>query len=185
MATKLLLIEDVADLGRSGDIVNVKEGYARNFLLPKRFAIHADANALRKQAALQEERKKRAVEDKKQAEELAAHLSDVVIKATVKVDHEGHLYGSVSVADILKLMQEQHEIELDKWSVLLKQPIKMLGSHRIDLKLKENVPASIVLKVVSEDGREEMRAVEEAKGEDVSVIGEIPEEGEEAATTEE
>src|SRR5689334_17894347 len=99
MANKLLLMKDVEELGRSGDVVSVKPGYARNYLLPQGFAVLADKKALKMQARLQEERRKKAVEDKKEAEELAQAIDGVTLTTIVKVDHEGHMYGSVSAHD--------------------------------------------------------------------------------------
>ncbi|CDR33847.1 50S ribosomal protein L9 [Criblamydia sequanensis] len=162
MATKLLLIEDVEDLGRSGDIVSVKEGYARNFLLPRGVAVMADKNAIRRQAALKEARLLKAIEDKKEAEVLAKRFDGLNITAIVKVDPEGHMYGSVTAAEIVKLIEDEHKIALEKRYVQLKHPIKELGVHRIDLKLKEGVPATITLKIAPENF-EETEAVEQAK----------------------
>lgn len=162
MATKLLLIEDVDDLGRSGDIVSVKEGYARNFLLPKKFGIFADKNALRRQAELQEARRKKAVADKAESDELAKALEVLVLSAEVKVDPEGHMYGSVTHQDILKLLHEQHGIELEKKFIVQKQPIKQTGTHRIELKLKEGVPAFFTLKI-NPEGVDLDAMIEEAK----------------------
>lgn len=150
MATLILLIEDVEDLGRSGDVVKVKPGYARNYILPKRFGVIANKNALRMQERLKEQRRIKAAEDKKEAEIQANALEGVVVTAFVKVDQEGHMYGSVSAADIVHLLAEQQKIEVEKRSVMLKHPIKVTGVHRIDLKLKEGVPATFMLKVVAE-----------------------------------
>lgn len=162
MATKLLLIEDVEDLGRSGDIVSVKEGYARNFLLPRGVAVIADKNAIRRQAALKEARLLKAIEDKKEAEVLAKRFDGLNITAIVKVDPEGHMYGSVTAAEIVKLIEDEHKIALEKRYVQLKHPIKELGVHRIDLKLKEGVPAAITLKIAPENFQE-TEAAEQAK----------------------
>jgi large subunit ribosomal protein L9 len=163
MAKKLLLIEDVNDLGRSGDIVSVKEGYARNFLLPRGYAVTADKNAIRRQAALQEARRLRAIEDKNDAEELAKRLEAITITAIVKVDPEGNMYGSVGSHEIIKLLEEQHKFDLEKRYIQLKHPLKELGVHRIELKLKEAVPSSLTLKIVPEDQIEEIEAIEKAK----------------------
>lgn len=151
MATKLLLIEDVEDLGRVGDIVSVKPGYARNFLLPKGTAVVADKNALRMQARLQEERKKQAILDKQEAEQSAAALEVVTLTTIVKVDHEGHMYGSVSAHDILNLLKEQANIVLEKRAVVLKHAFKEIGVHEIAVKLKEGVNATIKLKIIPEN----------------------------------
>ncbi len=153
MATKLLLIQDVDDLGRSGDIVSVKPGYARNYLLPQGFAYIADKRTLRIQARLQQERAIQAAEDRKQAEAQAGQLEGVSLTAVVKVDHEGHMYGSVSAQDVMKLLAEQAKIEVDKRAVQLKHPIKQLGIHKVSLRLKEGVEAVVTLKVMTEDGR--------------------------------
>ncbi len=151
MATKLLLIEDVETLGRSGEIVSVRPGYARNYLLPHRFAVVADKQALRQQERLKEERQKQALIDRQESEEMAAHLEGVALVTVVKVDHEGHMYGSVTANEIVHLLQEQRQIELEKKSIQLKHPIKTTGAHTISVKLKEDITTSFSLKVMSEE----------------------------------
>lgn len=149
MSNQLLLIQDVDDLGRSGDIVSVKPGYARNFLLPQKKAVIADKFTLRMQARLQDERKQQAAVDKTASEELAARILGLVVTIHVKVDPDGHMYGSVSAQDIVRLLGEQG-VSLERKNVVLPQPIKLLGSHPIHLRLKEGIPAQIQLDVVSE-----------------------------------
>lgn len=151
MAAKLLLIDDVEALGRSGDIVTVRPGYARNFLLPQGLAMIADKNTIRMQAKLQEERKQKAIVDKKESEELAARIEGLAITTTVKVDHDGHMYGSVTNADIAHLIQEQSGITVEKRSIQLKHAIKTVGEHTINIKLKEGVTTSIKLTVAPEE----------------------------------
>jgi large subunit ribosomal protein L9 len=149
MANQLLLVEDVEDLGRSGDLVKVRPGYARNFLLPQQKAVIADKRTLRMQARLKEERAKKAEVDKKEAEILAGKINGMELNISVKVDPEGHMYGSVGAVDIARLFEEQgHPVE--KRNVVLPQPIKALGVHTIALKLKEGVPASITLTIAAE-----------------------------------
>ncbi len=149
--SKLLLIEDVESLGRSGDIVTVRPGYARNYLLPQGFALVADQSALRMQARLQEERRKKAVQDKKESDELAAHIEGKTLTKIVKVDHEGHMYGSVSATDIVHLFQEQENLVVEKRAIALKHALKETGVHQLTAKLKEGVTATFTLKIVSED----------------------------------
>ncbi len=150
MATKLLLIDDVEDLGRSGDIVSVKPGYARNRLIPMGAAIIADKNALKRQALLQQERVQKAADDKLQAEAVAREIEGKTIATHVKVDHDGRMYGSVSISDIAHLMQEQYQLQMEKRWVQLKQPIKKTGIHNIVLKLPEGVTCAFHLKVLAE-----------------------------------
>ena len=163
MAIKLLLVEDVEDLGRSGDLVSVKEGYSRNFLLPRGLAVIADKNAVRRQAALQESRKMKAIEDRKDAEIIAKKLEPITIHFIEKVDPEGHMYGSVSAHDICNQLEAEHNIEIEKRYVQLKHPIKELGIHKVELKLKESVPGIITLKISAENMEFEKQAIKEAK----------------------
>jgi len=146
--TKLLLLLDVDDLGRSGEVVGVKPGYARNYLLPEGFATIADKYTLRMQAKLQAERAKQAIEDKKDSEALAKTLEGITLSTVVKVDQEGHMFGSVSQLDIMKLLKDEKQIEITKKMVVLPRPIKETGVHTIHLKLKEEVKAEFTLKVM-------------------------------------
>jgi len=149
MKHQLLLIEDVDGLGRSGDLVTAKPGYIRNYLLPQKKAVVADKGTLRMQAKLQEERAKRAIVDKKEAEELSVKIAGITLTKVVKVDPEGHMYGSVSAMDIVQLFAEQG-YPLERRNVVLPHPIKTLGVHQLSLKLKEGVPASFTLNVESD-----------------------------------
>jgi large subunit ribosomal protein L9 len=152
MATKLLLIEDVEALGRSGEVVSVRPGYARNFLLPQGLAVIANKQTLRQQERLKEERLKRAIADKKDAEDIAARLGGISLTTVVKVDQEGHMYGSVTAHEIAHLLQEQQKVALDKKNIPLKHAIKETGVHTIPVKLQEGVTTSFILKVMSEEG---------------------------------
>lgn len=152
MANQLLLLDDVDGLGRSGDVVRVRPGYARNFLLPQGLAVIANKHALLMQAKLQEERRKRAIVDKQEAEKLALRFQDVVLTTFVKVDPEGNMYGSVTTTDIVDLLKNQADIELERRSVHLPQSIKTIGTHTVKLKLKEGVLSAVKVQVVAEGG---------------------------------
>ncbi len=149
MSNQLLLLEDVEDLGRSGDLVKVKPGYARNFLLPQKKAVVADTFTLRLQVKLQEERLKQAAADKVESESLAKRLDGLVLSIEVKVDPDGHMYGSVAAHDIVSLCEKEN-IKLEKRHVVLPHPIKTLGAHPVTFKLKEGIPAKITLHVIKE-----------------------------------
>lgn len=152
MKQQLLLLEDVDALGKKGEIVTAKPGYIRNFLLPKRLAVIASANTLRKQDKLREERAKQALVDKKEAEELAQQVQSISLDTTVKVDPDGHMYGSVSAADIAKLFQERG-LPVEKKNIQLPRPIKETGSHNLSLLLKEGVEATCSLTIRPEGGQ--------------------------------
>jgi large subunit ribosomal protein L9 len=149
MQNHLLLLKDVENVGRSGDVVTVRPGYARNFLLPQKMAVVADKHTLRMQAKLQEERAKQAIQDKNEATALSEKIAPMELSLVAKVDPDGHMYGSVSAADIVKLLAGNN-INLDKKHVALPQPIKELGHHTIHLKLKEGVMVAFSLHIQSD-----------------------------------
>jgi large subunit ribosomal protein L9 len=149
MKQQLLLQEDVESLGRKGEIVSAKPGFVRNYLLPKGLAVIASANTLRKQQKLRAEREKQALIDRKESEELAAQIGAVTLEIKVKVDPEGHMYGSVSAGDIATLFQERG-LPVEKRNILVTRPIKTTGSHTLTLKLKEGVPVTCVLHIIPE-----------------------------------
>jgi large subunit ribosomal protein L9 len=149
MRQQYLLIEDVQDIGRSGEIISPKEGFARNYLMPHKKAIPATAHTLRMQAKLQEERSKKAALDKRDAEVLAEKIEGSTVQIIVKVDQEGHLYGSVGAAEIIHLF-EKEGVKLDKRNVGPNLHIKTLGQHPLVLKLKEGITCNYILDIVSD-----------------------------------
>jgi len=154
---QLLLLEDVVNLGRKGDLVKAKPGFARNFLLPQKKAVLADKRTIRLQERLKEERAKQAALDKKESEAFAAKIKGKTLKTNVKTDKEGHLYGSVAVVDIVKILETEEDVKLERRNVILPKPIKTVGTFEIHLRLKEDVPASFFLKVIGEGQIEEIK----------------------------
>ncbi len=149
MKQQLLLLQDVEALGKKGEIVSAKPGYVRNFLLPQGFAIIASPHTLRKQERLRAERAKQAVIDRKESEELSIQIEGISLETKVKVDPEGHMYGSVSAADIAQLFQERG-LPIEKKAVLVTKPIKETGVHKISIRLKEGVFANCQLSILPE-----------------------------------
>lgn len=149
MKQQLLLLEDVDALGKKGEVVSAKPGYIRNFLLPRGLAVIASPNTLRKQERLKEEREKQAVIDRQESEALVKQIEGLVLETKVKVDPEGHMYGSVSALDVAHLFQEK-AIPIEKKYIQLTRPIKETGTHKITLKLKEGVTAICELKIIPE-----------------------------------
>lgn len=149
MKQQLLLLQDVDVLGKKGEIVTARPGYVRNFLIPQGFAVIATPNMLRKQDRLRAERAKQAIIDRKESEELAAQVEGTTLEIRVKVDPEGHMYGSVSASDIAQLFQEKG-LPIDRKAVLVTKPIKVTGSHKVPLKLKEGIIANCLLNIIPE-----------------------------------
>jgi len=175
----LLLLKDVDDLGRAGQVVSVKCGYARNYLLPQQFAIIADKHTLLRQKKLQEERAKQAKVDAEEAKEQAKIIETLTLSIPVKVDPEGRMYGSVSALDILHLL-EKEGIKLEKKNILVRKSIKETGVHTIHLKLKEDVPATFVLKIEAENPPEKLAVVEEVVQQEVKAQEELEEQEEDS-----
>ena len=151
---QLLLIEDVDGLGRKGEVVKgAKPGFIRNFLLPKKKAVPLDLRTRRMQERLREEREKQSKIDKQASEEIAKKITDKVLSCHVKVDQDGHMYGSVTAKDLMKLLDE-NAIAVERKMLILPMPIKKLGTYSIALRLKEGVEASFTLNVVPEETEE-------------------------------
>lgn len=150
MKQQLLLLEDVDALGKKGEIVSAKPGYVRNFLLPKRLAVVASPNTLRKQERLRSERAQQAIIDLKESEELAKQIESIALEIKVKVDPEGHMYGSVSAGDIAQLFVERG-LPVDRRNIAgLTRPLKTTGLHKITVKLKEGITAMTQLTIIPE-----------------------------------
>jgi large subunit ribosomal protein L9 len=147
---KIILRKDITKLGNVGDIINVKTGYARNYLIPGNYAFYASEGAVK---ALEVEKKKNAkiqAKEKVSAETLAAKLSELQISIPMKVGEEGKLYGSVTpamIADELKV----HGIELDRRHIMIDEPIKSLGVFDVKVKLHSEVMSSLKVWVISEE----------------------------------
>jgi large subunit ribosomal protein L9 len=150
MAQKILLLEDIESVGRKGEVASVKPGYAFNYLIPQGFALVANKSALRRQSRLCEERLKQAEVDKSESMEIASKVNGETLEVTVKVDQEGHLYGSVSSLDIVHHLLAKTGITLDKKVVQLKHPYKEIGVFEVPLKFKEDVTANITLKIIAQ-----------------------------------
>lgn len=174
MQNQFLLLEDVRKLGKKGDLVKTKPGYARNFLVPQKMAVVASKQTLRMRERLQAERATQAVHDMKEAEELAKIIEGKTLSVNVKIDPAGHLYGSITATDIIKLFEEQG-ITVERQFVVLPQPIKKTGLHKVDLRLKEGVPTFIYVKVIGEGIEQEAgRGMISAEDEESSGDEEIP-----------
>lgn len=146
---EIILLENVSNLGKRGDTVRVKPGFARNYLFPRKMAIMAsDAN---KRAFTEGEkvRSRRDVVEMRSAQEQAAKLADASVTITVKVGEDDRLYGSVSNADIAKELESQG-YSIDKRHVLLEEPIKKIGVYTVDVKLHREVVVPIRVWVVKQ-----------------------------------
>jgi large subunit ribosomal protein L9 len=147
---KIILRADVVDVGKKGDIVEVADGFGRNYLVPKGLAIKATAGAEQQAASMRRSRDLKDAKDRGAAEEIAKKLVPTVITVKAKSGAEGRLFGSVTVADIAAAVHEQTGIELDRRRLHLDEPIKSLGTHAVPAKLHADVEFPITVEVVSQ-----------------------------------
>ena len=147
---KVVLLEDVKSLGKKGDIVEVSEGYARNFIIPKKKGVEANQenlNTLKLQKANEE---KIAKEKLEAAKELASKLNEASVSLTIKGGKDGRTFGSVSSKEIEEAIKTQLGLEIDKKKLIIAEPIKTFGSHEVKVKLHKDVTANLKVKVGEE-----------------------------------
>ncbi len=145
---KVVLRADRADLGKRGDICEVADGYGRNYLLPKGFAIPATRGVESQANAMRRSRDVRDARDREAAETVARALVPVVIRIPAKAGSEGRLFGSVTAADIVEAVEAQARVTLDRRRLHLDEPIKALGTHEIPVKLHADVQFQVTVDVV-------------------------------------
>lgn len=147
---QIILLEDVKTLGKKGDIVNVSDGYARNFVLPKKLGVEANAknkNDLKLQKANAD---KVAAEQLAAAKDLAQLLETKEVTVKIKSGEGGRTFGSVSTKEIAQAAKEQCDLELDKKKIQLPEPLKALGAYEVGVKLHPKVTGKLKVKVVEE-----------------------------------
>lgn len=144
---KVILKHDVKGLGRAGDVREVKNGYARNFLFPTGAAAIADAGALKNWERHRDEREARDAGVRAEAEATAARLRELRLEVAVKAGEKNRLFGSVTNVQIAELIADEG-IEVDRHAIHLREPIKTLGEFKVDVKLMAGVDAELTVSVV-------------------------------------
>ena len=146
---KLILTQEVGGLGAAGDIVEVKDGYGRNFLIPRGFVIRWTKGGERTIESIKAARATREVRDLDQAQEIKAKLEEAPINLSVRAGEGGRLFGAVTVGDIAGAIADTSGATVDKRKIILGNPIKSLGSHQVTVKVHDDVDATVNLNVVS------------------------------------
>ncbi len=145
---KVLLIKDVKSLGKAGEIKEVKDGYGKNFLVGKGFALHATDEVIAEFEAKQAELKKIEAQEIAEATELAEKLNTTKLTIKHKIGANGHLIGSVTNKEVSESLKEQFDIEIDKKSISLKEKIKAAGIFESDCKLGHGIHATLKVDVI-------------------------------------
>lgn len=146
---KVILRADVANLGKKGDVLDVSDGYARNFLVPRALAIRASDGTMAQATSMRRARDVRDTRERGAAEEVARRLVPRVITITARTGPGGRLFGSVTAADLAEAVHEQTGIELDRRRVHLDEPIREVGTHEVRVRLHTDVEFRIAVEVAS------------------------------------
>lgn len=145
---EIVLLEDVKALGKKGQIVKVNDGYARNFILPKKLGVEATAKNLNDLKLQKANAAKIAAEQLAAAKEMAEKLEPLFVTLKMKAGEGGKAFGSVSGKEIAAAVKEQLKLDIDKKKLILPDPIKTFGNHEVPVKLHKDVTGKLTVKVV-------------------------------------
>ena len=144
---EVVLLEDVKALGKKGQIVKVNDGYARNFILPKKLGVEANTKNLNDLKLQKANEAKVAAEQRAEAKALAAKIDELSVTGSIKAGEGGRTFGSVSTKEIAKAAADQLHLDIDKKKMVLTDPIRSLGTFEVPIKLHKDVTAKLRVKV--------------------------------------
>lgn len=140
---QVLLLQDVKGLGKAGEVKNVADGYARNYLIPRQLATQATAGALRQVDEIKKAARTKQARAEQEAEELAQEIEQITLSFTAKAGESGKLYGSITAGHVAEALAEKLGMEVDKRKIQLEEPLKELGEHTVPIKLSPKVTGAI------------------------------------------
>ena len=147
---RIVLRQDVDSLGHKGDLVDVADGYARNYLVPRGLAMKATPGVVAQSEAMRRSRAAKETRDRDAAQALAAQLGSRVVQIPVRAGEGGRLFGSVTATDIAEAVQAQMGIELDRRRVALDEPLRELGEAEVTIRLHADVSVAVTVELVAE-----------------------------------
>jgi large subunit ribosomal protein L9 len=147
---KVILQKEVAKLGAPGDVVNVTDGYARNFLVPRGLAIQATKGAVRQVDNLRRAHAERMAKARNEAEAVAARLSGTTLRLTHRAGGEGKLFGSITAQELAAELERQAGEPIDRRSIHLDEPIRSVGSHEVQIRLHPDVTTTVTVEIEPE-----------------------------------
>ena len=147
---KVVLLEDVESLGKAGEIVTVKDGYGRNFIIKNKKGLPGTKENIEKALAAQAEQKARLAQEKADAEALAKRISQMTITIADRAADSGELYGSVTAKDISEALKAQEGIEIDKRKITLAEPIRHIGKAEVKVKTYAGVEGTLTVRIIAE-----------------------------------
>ena len=144
---KVILLQDVKGQGKKDQIVEVSDGYARNFLFPKKLAVVADNKAINEVKNKEASKQYKIETEKAAANAIAAKLSEVVVKISVNAGADGRLYGSITSKDVAEALAKQHGVTVDKRKIVMPDPIKSYGTYNFDVRLYPEIVGKVKVTV--------------------------------------
>ena len=147
---KVILLDNIKGVGKKDEIINASDGYARNFLLPKKLAVEANSANMSKLKAKQDSNQYRKNVEKEDAQKVAEKLKGILLKISVKAGENGKIFGSITSKEIAENLKTQYQIEVDKKKIELKEPIKTLGSFTVQIRLYEGVIGNLKIQMISQ-----------------------------------
>ena len=145
---KVILLDNIKGVGKKDEIINASDGYARNYLFPKKLAVEANNENLSKLKAKQNSQEFKRNTEKEDAIKLANRLKELTLKIEVKAGENGKIFGGVTSKEIAENLKTQYAIEIDKKKILLQDTIKNIGTFNVDIKLFEGVIGKLKLEVI-------------------------------------
>lgn len=145
---KIILQQDVKGQGKKGEMVNVSDGYARNYLFPRKLAVEATADALNQMKLQDRAKKEQEAREKQKSEAIAASLQSVVTKIAAKAGANGKLFGSVTSREIGEELKKQHDIDIPKNRIVLDEPLRHYGTFEVRAKLGHEVSGTIIVTII-------------------------------------
>ena len=145
---RVILLDNIKGVGKKDEIINANDGYARNFLFPKRLAVEANAENLSKLKNKQDSVQHKRNVEKEKAEEIANKMKDIIVTIKVKAGDNGRIFGGVTAKEISECLKQQFKIDVDKKKIVLNETIKNLGTINVPVKLFEGVTGELKVKVI-------------------------------------
>jgi large subunit ribosomal protein L9 len=147
---KIMLTKDVANIGLAGDVKDVADGYGRNYLLPRKLAVLAGKGAEAEARRLREATARREAKERDEARELAELIDNKTVVVRLKVGSEDKVFGAITNDDVATALRLQHQVDVDRRKIDIKDPLKQLGEHQVPLRLHREVTANINL-IITQD----------------------------------
>ena len=147
---KVILLQDIKGVGKKDEVINASDGYARNFLFPKKMALEANAGNMSNLKAKQESKEFRREQEKEEAMKIAKKMKGIILKIKVRAGENGKIFGGVTAKEISENLKEQYNIDVDKKKIELKETIKSIGDMTVTVKLFDGVIGELKIAVIGE-----------------------------------